>query len=244
MTPRGAPFGPEGFRAATNVSRETLERLNTYAGLLETWSRKINLVGRATLPELWRRHMLDSAQLMELLPPPPADRARELVDLGSGAGFPGLVLSILGAGRVHLVETNGKKAAFLLEAARVTGADAVVHCCRIEDLPPMAADVVTARALAPLTDLLALAEPLLCAGTSGRETELPNSSANEKANNDRNCSHENRPIGLFPKGRGAERELTDSQETWKMTIEVIPSRSDPQGRIIRVSGLARKGPRQ
>ena len=226
-----ARFAPEDFRAATGVSRETLSRLQDYAALLEKWSRAINLVGRESLPELWRRHMLDSAQLMAYLPPAPEDRPRRLLDLGSGAGFPGLVLAILGAGEVHLIEADGKKCGFLREAARVTGAEVAVHHARIEDLPALAADVVTARALAPLPRLLALAEGRLAA------------KANTVTNTEQACSFCSGPVGLFLKGRDAERELTDSKETWIMRAEVFPSRSDPRGRIIRVSHLARKEPR-
>ncbi len=233
-------FGPEDFRAMTGVSRETLVRLEHYAALLEKWSQSINLVGRRSLPDLWRRHMLDSAQLLDLLPPPPPDRPRRMIDLGSGAGFPGLVLAILGAGDVHLVEADQKRAAFLREAARATGAEVSVHAVRIESLPPMPAEVVTARALAPLPKLLDLAEGLLCANTQGKQ-------ANEEANSSVRvrspCSlRRSLPVGLFLKGAEAERELTDSLETWMMQAEVFPSRSDPRGRILRLSGLARKEP--
>jgi 16S rRNA (guanine527-N7)-methyltransferase len=144
----GRPFRmtPAEFAAETGVSRETLARLEAYAALLLAWNRRVNLVGRGTEEDLWRRHMLDSAQLHPLIPA----GARTLVDLGSGAGFPGLVLAILGGPHVHLVESDQRKAVFLREAARVTGAAAMVHAIRIEAAPPLAADIVTARALAPL----------------------------------------------------------------------------------------------
>lgn len=230
-------LGPEEFRAARDVSRETMARLERYAALLETWSRAINLVGRATLPDLWRRHMLDSAQLLDLLPPAPQDRPRRVVDLGSGAGFPGLVLAILGAGEIHLVEADAKKAAFLREAARETGTEIELHVCRIADLQPFPVEAVTARALAPLPKLLDLAEPFLC---PDGPTEQTNGQTNNRANRTPNTSFVNTPVGLFLKGRETERELTDSAEKWNMRLEVFPSRSDPGGRILRLSELARK----
>ncbi len=150
-------LSPEAFRDETGVSRETLERLECHASLLRKWTAHINLVSRRSLADLWRRHMLDSAQLMPLLPPP-ADCPRVLLDMGSGAGFPGLVLAIMGAGHVHLVESDQRKAAFLREAVRLTGATATVHGSRIERLDSFPADVITARALAPLATLMAYAE--------------------------------------------------------------------------------------
>ena len=198
------------FQADVSVSRETLERLETYAALLEKWNRAINLVGRTTLPDVWRRHMLDSAQIVELLPPAPDGRPRRIVDLGSGAGFPGLVLAILGAGEVHLIESDQRKAAFLREVARHTSAPAKIHACRIEDAPEIAADVVTARALAPLTDLLGYANRFLTSGG----------------------------VAVFPKGRGVEEELTAARKAWSMQVNTLPSRSDPGGTLllIEVSG--------
>ena len=191
--------------AALAVSRETMARLELYAGLLEKWQKAVNLVAPSTLPELWQRHMLDSAQLWPLLPP----GTRRLVDLGSGAGFPGLVLAILGVAEVHLVESDQKKAAFLREVARVTGAPATIHNQRIEAVGPLAVEVVTARALAPLPRLLTLAAPFLAAGA----------------------------IGLFLKGESAAEELTEARRQWTMTVTAEPSRTSPQGVILRVESL-------
>jgi 16S rRNA (guanine527-N7)-methyltransferase len=207
-----AGYGPEAFRRDTGVSCETVTRLRAYARLLEKWNPRINLVGRRTLGDLWRRHLLDSAQLLDLLPPAPADRPRRLVDLGSGAGFPGLVLAVLGAGEVHLVEADARKAAFLRQAALTTDAPVRFHVKRAEALPQLAADVVTARAFAPLSDLLGTAAPLL------------------------------RPdgIGLFPKGRGVDGELTVARKAWNMTVDRVPSRTDPEATILRVEALVRK----
>ena len=225
------PYGPEEFQKDLDVSRETMARLERYAVLLEKWSRAINLVSQASLKHLWRRHMLDSAQLLPLLPPPPLGRPRVVLDLGSGAGFPGLVLAMLGAGEVHLVESDAKKTAFLREAARLTETAVEIHDGRIEDLPAIRTDVLTARALAPLPRLLDLVAPFFQAP----EPAAPNEQANRQANTEG-------PTAIFPKGRNVDRELTDSAEKWMMRVEVIPSRSDPLGRIIRLQGLARRGP--
>jgi len=140
------PLGPEGFAAQTGVSRETVARLEGYAELLKRWSGRINLVSRNTLGDLWRRHFLDSAQLLPLIP----QKARSLVDLGSGAGFPGLVLAILGVSGVELIESDKRKGVFLREAARLTNTPVKITDSRIEMAKPHAADVVTARACAPL----------------------------------------------------------------------------------------------
>jgi 16S rRNA (guanine527-N7)-methyltransferase len=210
--PAPAGYDAEAFQRDTAVSRETLDRLRAYAGLLVKWNRAVNLVGRGTVGDLWRRHMLDSAQLAELLPPAPADRPRRVVDLGSGAGFPGLVLAILGAGELHLVEADARKAAFLREAARATATDVRFHVKRAETLPALEADVVTARAFAPLADLLGYAAPLI--GPGG--------------------------IGLFPKGRGVEGELTVARKAWNMTVERISSRTDTAATILKVEALVRK----
>ena len=144
----------DGFAGLTGVSRETLERLEAYAELLRRWSGRINLVGRNTLGELWRRHFLDSAQLLPFIP----NKTRHLVDLGSGAGFPGLVLAILGVPGVELIESDARKCVFLREAARTANAPVTIVDSRIETVKPHLAEIVTARACAPLDKLLPLAE--------------------------------------------------------------------------------------
>src|SRR5882724_11473474 len=155
------PLTSEAFAAACNVSRETLERLRRYAEMLVKWQKSINLVSPESSKDLWRRHMLDSAQLQGFLPPEP----QSLVDMGSGAGFPGLVLAILGVPNVHLIESDARKCVFLAEAARATslevGRNPIIHPVRLEKVRDLRADVVTARACAPLTSLLAYAEPFL-----------------------------------------------------------------------------------
>ncbi len=196
------PANAAEFQAETGVSRETVARLAAYGDLLRRWQDRVNLVSATTLDDLWHRHMFDSAQLLPLLPA----GARTLVDLGSGAGFPGLVLSIMGVPEVHLVESNQRKAAFLREAARVSGANVTVHATRIEALRPFPADVVTARALAPLDRLVAYAAPFLAAGG----------------------------ICIFPRGRGVENELTALDEIWKMCLVRVPSRTDPSATILRI----------
>ncbi len=209
MPPEPQVADAAAFQAVTGVSRETRERLAIYADLLVRWNRRVNLVGRATIPELWTRHMLDSAQLFPLMPAPPAERARRIVDLGSGAGFPGLVLAIMGAGEVHLIESVQKKTAFLHTVAQETGAPVRVHACRIAAASAPCADVVTARALAPLAELLEYARPFAHAGT----------------------------VALFPKGRNAAQELTLARKAWNITVTEHGSRSDAAGRILEIAGI-------
>lgn len=191
---------PEAFQQATGVSRETLERLSLYASLLSKWQSAINLVGPRTLTDLWRRHFLDSAQLFPLLPP----GARTVVDLGSGAGFPGLVLAIMGVQDVHLVESDGRKATFLREVSRETATPVTVHAERAEQLAPFPADVVTARALAPLERLIELAMPFLTRDS----------------------------VALFLKGQDIDSELTAATKKTTMRVERVPSRSDPRGTVL------------
>ncbi|CAO3408090.1 16S rRNA (guanine(527)-N(7))-methyltransferase RsmG [Azospirillum largimobile] len=200
-------FDAVAFWETTGVSRETLDRLIAYEGLLRKWQPKINLVGPSTLPDVWKRHFLDSAQLFPLLP----EDTRVLVDLGSGAGFPGLVLAILGVPQVHLIESDVRKCAFLREVARVCEAPVTVHTKRIETVTGIEADVVTARALAPLADLFAWAHPFI--GSRGK------------------C--------LFLKGSALDDELTATTQYWTMDSERFDSRTDPSGTILRVSHLER-----
>jgi len=148
---------PAGFAAETGVSRETIHRLSTYLDLLKRWQARINLVSEASLKDAWRRHFLDSAQLYPLIQPASA----RVYDIGSGAGFPGLVLAIMGLTDVHLVESDQRKSAFLREAARITTAKVQIHTQRVESLSPNDADFVTARGCAALPELLDLAKPLL-----------------------------------------------------------------------------------
>lgn len=201
-------LNPRAFQEISGVPGDTLERLQQYVDLLTTWQRRINLVSASSLADVWRRHVLDSAQLHPFLPA----SAGVVLDMGSGAGFPGMVLAILGGHQVHLVESDARKCAFLGEVDRITRAGAMIHRCRIEDMPPLAADVVTARALAPLDRLLGYAEPFL------------------KKN--ANC--------LFLKGKKAEEELTESQKRWTMTLTRTESVSHSSGTILKLGDIRRR----
>jgi 16S rRNA (guanine527-N7)-methyltransferase len=200
----------EGAMPALDVSRETKEKLELLERELRRWQAIKNLVGPATLDHIWDRHIVDSLQLLDLAP-----EAKLWLDLGSGAGFPGLVLAIAGAERglkVHLVESNSRKCAFLRHIARRAGVSATVHEARLESVIPDfigKADVVSARALASLTMLLDWTEPLLKVGT----------------------------IGLFPKGRDAEFELTEARKKWTFKADILPSRTDSDARILRITSI-------
>jgi 16S rRNA (guanine527-N7)-methyltransferase len=178
-----------------------------FVALLQRWNRSINLVSARDIPMLWSRHVADSLQLGEVWQLP--ERA---IDLGSGGGFPGLVLAIQYGVPFDLIEQDSGKAAFLREAARVTGAPVGVVATKIEDASVPRATLVTARALAPLSRLLGYAENLLIPGGE--------------------C--------LFLKGRGVEAEIAEAAEGWAMRIEQIPSRTDSNGVILRVSDIARR----
>jgi len=218
--PKTALFGSELAVARalalelTPVSRETTALLDRFVELLLPWTQKTNLIARSTIPTLWTRHIADSLQLLALAP-----GAKCWVDLGSGAGFPGLVIGCALAGRagaaVHLVESNGKKATFLREAANQLELPAVVHAMRIEDFVKnsgLRSDVVTARALAPLDHLLELALPLLNTGA----------------------------LGLFPKGQDVESELTKASKCWNIDAELVPSKTSREGRIVVIRSVHRR----
>ncbi|WP_262271349.1 16S rRNA (guanine(527)-N(7))-methyltransferase RsmG [Microvirga yunnanensis] len=193
-----------------NVSRETFEKLELLERELRRWQAIKNLVGPATLNQIWERHIVDSLQLLDLAP-----EAKTWLDLGSGAGFPGLVLAIAGAERglsVHLVESNSRKCAFLRHIVRLTNATATVREARLETVMPDfvgRADVVSARALAALDQLLDWTAPLLKSGT----------------------------IGLFPKGRDVESELTEARKKWTFGAEILPSLTDSEARILRITSI-------
>lgn len=202
---------PAEFQARLDVSRETLEKFQAYGALLAKWNRAINLVSPRSLEDLWRRHFLDSAQLRRYLPELPANAGRVVLDVGAGAGFPGLVLALLGCGLVHLVEADQRKAEFLREAVRVTGAAAEVHAQRLESLPLLAVDVVTGRAFAPLPKLLALTERFMESAEPGKQ-----------------------PLWLLLKGRRADEELTAAAKKWRLRLERFESETDPEASILRL----------
>lgn len=208
--------GSKAFQAEFAVSRETVARLETYAALLKRWQKTINLIAPSTVNDVWHRHFADSAQLMQHAPAGPV----HWLDLGSGAGFPGLVLAIMAAekgGTLHtLVESDTRKAAFLREVARETGVAVEILTSRIE-LPQTAAKVrdvncVTARALAPMPRLMSWVAPYFGAAT----------------------------CGLFLKGRDVATELDEARRDWDFECQLITSVTDADARIVRVSGLRPK----
>ena len=197
--------------ALVSVSRETEARLDIFVDALLRWQSKLNLVAPSTLPELWTRHIADSLQLLALAP-----QARVWADLGSGGGFPGMPIACALAGqtgaKVYLIESNGKKAAFLRAAVRATAAPAVVHQQRIEKFGETCAEavqVVTARALAPLKTLCIQAFPFVAKGA----------------------------IALFPKGQDVEAELTDAAKYWRLQASRVPSRTSPDGSVVVIRAL-------
>ncbi len=196
--------------SGTDVSRETLDRLQLLIDLLAKWQKTINLVGPSTLADPWRRHILDSAQLLPYLNNPHLPVGRVLgpiADLGAGAGFPGIVLSILGVPDITLIESDSRKATFMREAARITGAPAKILNKRVEAITETFS-IIVSRALAPLDKLLILARPIL--SSPG--------------------------FCVFPKGEGADRELTAAAERWTFdSVETFKSLTDSDGTILRLT---------
>ncbi|MEI9885566.1 MAG: 16S rRNA (guanine(527)-N(7))-methyltransferase RsmG [Rhizomicrobium sp.] len=201
------PFGPEDFAAKTGVSRETLSRLKAYVDVLTDWNARHNLVSAKSLEDVWRRHVWDSAQLVRYLPV----YAKTIADLGSGAGFPGLVLAELlrGKASVILFEATRKKADFLEAAAQRMGLNVGIRNVRIEAGTYQPVDVVTARALAPLDKLLGYAQQM-----AARHT-----------------------VCLFLKGQSLGSELTEARKSWRMKALQHPSETDPSGVILEVREL-------
>src|SRR5262249_6054859 len=229
--------------AMFDVSRETVARLDRFVELVLAWQRGINLIAPSTIPSLWTRHVADSLQLLQLAetspPHPSSPQAREdnstypparagegraggvWLDLGSGGGFPGIVIAcaladVPGA-QIHLIESNMKKAAFLRGAVRETKVPGIVHAARIETLVPAlgaAADYVTARALAPLPDLLEMIVPFLKKGAKA----------------------------LLPKGQDLDIELTEATKRWNIEAESVASKTSSAGRILIVHALSKRTP--
>ena len=206
--------GPADFARTFRVPHETVEKLELYADILRTWQKAVNLVSPATLDDIWQRHFTDSAQLLNIAP-----TKKSWIDLGSGGGFPGLVIAILTANQenhfVHLIESNSRKCAFLSEVARRTHTPVVIHEGRIEDIARGGkagkADVVTSRALAPLNTLLGLAGGFFAEDT----------------------------LGLFLKGREASHEIDEARRNWRFECECVPSRTSGERRIVEVRNLSR-----
>ncbi|MCB1368561.1 MAG: 16S rRNA (guanine(527)-N(7))-methyltransferase RsmG [Rhodobacteraceae bacterium] len=204
--------GAESFQTAFNVSRETIERLEVFESLLIRWNPAINLVSKATLSQIWDRHFTDSAQIWKLRP----ESARSWLDLGSGAGFPGLVIAVLAAEQepalhVALVESDARKSTFLANTAREMGIDVTIHTERAENLEPQRADIISARALAPMHKLLGYA-----------------------------MRHRNdRSICLFLKGANHESELTEARKYWTFDLQKTPSRTGSGGVILKIGAFGR-----
>jgi 16S rRNA (guanine527-N7)-methyltransferase len=199
------------FLNSVDVSRETAERLDIFAALLAKWNPSINLVGKSTLPTLWARHFLDSAQIFELAP-----EAKRWADLGAGGGFPGLIVAILAAERqpglrVTCVESDKRKATFLRSVVREAGISADIVADRIEAVPPLGAQVVSARALAPLAGLLALGTRHLAPGGTA----------------------------IFPKGAAWKDEVAEALESWAFRLDTYPSKTDSDATILNLGDIRR-----
>jgi 16S rRNA (guanine527-N7)-methyltransferase len=200
-----------------NVSRETQERLAIIVAQVQKWQKHINLIAPSTVPSIWQRHVVDSFQLLALAP-----SAKRWLDLGSGGGFPGLVVAAAlaehGEGQITLVESNQKKCAFLRETARLAALPVTVLAQRIDQATPELAksmwDIVSARALAPLDQLLQMTSPFIAAGA----------------------------VGLFPKGRDVDEEIKLAQGTWNFSYDLIHSITEPTARIVRVTAINHREP--
>lgn len=191
------------------VSYETAEKLKIYYDLLLKWQSKINLISNDTIGDIFNRHFLDSLQIIKLLP----KISGTIVDIGSGAGFPGMVLAISGIRNIHLVESDSKKISFLKEVARLTKTEVLIHHSRIEELPETKASAVVARALAPLEELFSYAFPLVSHGA----------------------------ICLFPKGKKYSMEIEEAKKIWNFDYNAFPSITDPEGMILEIRNLERAG---
>lgn len=190
------------------VSRGTHQRLESFALLLKKWQTKINLISKSDVDNLWQRHIVDSAQAIQYIP-----RGSRIVDLGSGAGFPGIILSILGAGEITLIESDGRKSAFLLEAISTLGLRASVLTKRIEDVSEGGFDVVTARGLTSLKELLPMAFPLMGDGA----------------------------FCLFHKGKKWAIEIEEAKQEWVFDQTIFESATDKTGVIVKLSAIRKRG---
>jgi 16S rRNA (guanine527-N7)-methyltransferase len=189
-----------------NVSRETLAALQAFADEVRRWNPAINLVSKNSLPDIWQRHLLDSAQLY------PLGGNGLWLDMGSGGGFPGVVMGIMGAQNMVMIESDQRKSTFLREVSRKLGLQNQIITARLEDVPAMQAQTITARALAPLTDLIGLAQ--------------------------RHIAPQGRAI--FPKGRGFQAEIDQAQQDWVFNCQVIASKTDSEAAILVVSAIEKR----
>ena len=204
----------KNFMEKYNVSRETFDLLKTYEASLQEWQQKFNLVSNSSLAEAWNRHFADSAQLFSYIP----SQARVLLDFGSGAGFPGMVLAIMAKEKtpylkVKLVESIAKKTLYLKHVAEICGLDVEILHDRIENLEPQKADVITSRAMASLEKLLEYTYPF--------------------------CKKETQCI--FPKGRSYKEELAQAQKKWRFSCQIEPNRESAEGKILIITDITRKG---
>jgi 16S rRNA (guanine527-N7)-methyltransferase len=206
-------FNATQFQKESNVSRETLDKLVEYSELLMKWQKAKNLVSNSTLDDMWLRHFYDSAQIYNHLEKVLATMPRTLLDIGSGAGFPGLVLGAMGVNKVHMVESNGKKCSFMSQVARMIGVDATIHNERIEKITSFDVDLITSRACAKVSQLLDWSEPFL----------------------------KNPKIELWLlKGQTAEEELTEAQTYWTMKSSSFESKTEKGASIIRLWDIKRR----
>jgi len=194
-----------------DVSRETIDKLNAFSDLVQKWTAKINLISNSSIQDVWNRHILDSAQLATFAP----DRGH-WVDLGSGGGFPAIIVAIIWqstdrAGHMTMVESDQRKAVFLRTAVRELGLEATVHAQRIEDVPPLGADVLSARALADLPKLLSYSVRHL----------TPNG------------------IAIFPKGANWQKEHSAAQEQWSYTCTDVKSQTHSEAAILKIKDIVR-----
>ena len=193
-----------------HVSRETYDKLQKYHDLLIKWQAKINLVSNDSLDQAWTRHFLDSLQLMKFIP----NLSDIMIDFGSGAGFPGMVLAICGAEKMNLIESDSRKAAFLREVTRVTNTNVAIHNCRIENLKfSQKAKIIVSRACSNLDTLLNYSFPYV--------------------------SHET--ICLFPKGKNYSKDIDDANEHWMFSHTIIPSVTDSEGVILKLTDIEKRG---
>ncbi len=202
----------DSFCTQVFVSRETYEKFCIFHEILIKWQKSINLISRDSIKNIWIRHILDSAQLFSFI----SDIKGNVIDFGSGAGFPGLIMAIMGKKNIHLVESDHKKCVFLKEVSILTDVDVIIHNCRIENLSSIDVDLITSRALAPLNKLINYVE--IFVNKSTKENDKP-------------------PKMLFLKGKSWKKEISELNKTKKIKYQEFPSLTDNYGRIIYIDKI-------
>ncbi len=202
----------DSFCKQVFVSRETYEKFCIFHEILIKWQKSINLISRDSIKNIWIRHILDSAQLFSFI----SDIKGNIIDFGSGAGFPGLIMAIMGKKNIHLVESDHKKCVFLKEVSILTDVDVIIHNCRIENLSSIDVDLITSRALAPLNKLINYVE--IFVNKSTKENDKP-------------------PKMLFLKGKSWKKEISELNKTKKIKYQEFPSLTDNFGRIIYIDKI-------